>query len=673
LWAVARHLGVILVFSVPGVLLWWHAWAGHLGSTLACACGDSGQQVWFVAWPAYALAHGHNPFFTSALYAPRGANLLDSTSSTLVGTALAPVTWLWGPIASTTVALTLTPALSAWGAWVACRRFTTWWPAAVFGGFLYGYSPFVVDNAATGHVMLTLLVVPPLMLVVLHELLVRQRGNVWWWGSALGLLVFGQFLISTELLALMALVCVVGVLGCALLAPRQVAARWPYAVQGLAVGAIVAIVLTAGPAWYALEGPRRITGAPFPGVPIDGNRPFDLWDPGSYAAAAGPLLRISGYEGDNGPPSAYLGIGVLLLMALSLAVAWRRRVAWLMAGLAAVTYVLSFGVFLFTSPTGYDHGQWLPWQFLSTLPLLGRVIPQRFSALTDLCVAVLVAVGLDALWALLSGRRPAPDAAPDRERRPLAGWAHRRTSVAAWSQRPPSAASWVRWRPLVAGLAVTALAAAALVPVWRTYQVPLSTRRVSSPAVLAAEHHHIRDGAVVMVYPFPIDGQSQAMVWQAEDTMRFRLAGGYVKVPGADGHALINGTPGSTVRLLAELSQPVEGPMPSGTPRQIAQLRAALAEWDVDDVVVTEDGRNPDYAAALFTAVIGRLPTWSDHAWVWHLDRVPATPRVRVPAPAASAALVACGLPAALRVPRSAPAEAHQRSNRCVVAHLAPT
>jgi hypothetical protein len=59
------HLGVIAVFTLPSIVLWWHAWTGGAASAVRCSCMDPGQQVWFIAWPAYALAHGHNPFFST--------------------------------------------------------------------------------------------------------------------------------------------------------------------------------------------------------------------------------------------------------------------------------------------------------------------------------------------------------------------------------------------------------------------------------------------------------------------------------------------------------------------------------------------------------------------------------------------------------------------------------
>src|ERR1700739_2340929 len=43
--AVCFHLGAVLLFAVPAVVLWWHVWAGHPANTLTCACGDPAQEV----------------------------------------------------------------------------------------------------------------------------------------------------------------------------------------------------------------------------------------------------------------------------------------------------------------------------------------------------------------------------------------------------------------------------------------------------------------------------------------------------------------------------------------------------------------------------------------------------------------------------------------------------
>jgi len=49
----------------------------------ACGCGDLAQGVWFNAWPAYALAHGHNPLFSGWVNYPHGYNLFEAARSML--------------------------------------------------------------------------------------------------------------------------------------------------------------------------------------------------------------------------------------------------------------------------------------------------------------------------------------------------------------------------------------------------------------------------------------------------------------------------------------------------------------------------------------------------------------------------------------------------------------
>lgn len=618
-----RHAATVVVLALPAVVLWWHAWDGHLGSTMTCACGDAGQEAWFVAWPAYAIAHGLDPLFSGWLYAPRGVNLMANTGTPLVGTVLAPVTWLLGPAAATTVALTLSPALSAWGCLVACRHMTAWRPAAWVAALLYGYSPFVVTNLTTGHVMVTLLVVPPLLVLAGHEVLVARRGDPVRWGVAAGVLAAVQCLISPEVLAITAVAGVAGLVLAVALAPRLVAGSLRRAARAGAAAVVTGGVLVAYPAWFLLAGPRHITGPPWSGliVLVEGTQPYTVWDPGAYRAAADTLSRLSGYEGVAGPPAAYLGWGVLALAAGALVVAWRRRAAWWAACMAAVTFVLSLGTLLWTSP---DHLStlWLPWKILGRLPLLADVLPARFSALTDLFAAVLVALGLDAARRRLGARA--------------------RTRVAA-----------------AGGAVLVALALVAVGTLWWTYQVPFTTRQVSVPRWFATAGTTVAPGSVVLTlpFPFPSAGTSGPMVWQAEDGMRFRLAGGYAKAPGPDGRPLSDHPGRAPYGTLTRLSTRFLGPPPDGTPAQLAALRTALRRWQVDDVVVTGRIPDPARAATLLTGVVGRVPARSHGAWVWDLRRQAVA---RGGVGAASAAVRAC----------TAAPMGGGRGPRCVAAHL---
>ena len=146
-----------------------------------------------MAWPAWAIAHLHSLFFSGAVNVPDGANLLSNTSGTLVGVVLAPVTWLFGPVAATNVALTLAPALSAWACFAAIRPLVTWKAGAIPAALVYGYSSAIVTSLVFGHVSVTVLVIPPFLFTTLHEIVIRQEHSVRRDGLVLAALLVVQF------------------------------------------------------------------------------------------------------------------------------------------------------------------------------------------------------------------------------------------------------------------------------------------------------------------------------------------------------------------------------------------------------------------------------------------------------------------------------------------------
>ena len=165
----------------------------HPTSTTTCGCGDTSLFTWFLEWPAFAISHGLNPLYSTYLFHPSGINLLSNTAEVGLGVVLAPVTWLFGPIATLNVALTLSPFLSALAMYVLLRRWVSWAPAAFVGGLLYGFSPFVVISLTDAHLMLGHRRRAPLLVLCLDELFVRQRWRPWVTGLAIGVLALVQF------------------------------------------------------------------------------------------------------------------------------------------------------------------------------------------------------------------------------------------------------------------------------------------------------------------------------------------------------------------------------------------------------------------------------------------------------------------------------------------------
>ena len=167
-----------VVYAAGGVAMWWQVWSGHPSSTMTCACGDPSSFVWFLAWPAYAISHGHSLFFSARVHVPGGMNLLDNTSVLALGVVLAPVTWLFGPIAALNVALTAAPVLTGLSAYAVLRRGLGLGRVAAFaGGLAFGFSPFVVRNEAINHLQASFLALVPLIFWCCYELAVAQRGR----------------------------------------------------------------------------------------------------------------------------------------------------------------------------------------------------------------------------------------------------------------------------------------------------------------------------------------------------------------------------------------------------------------------------------------------------------------------------------------------------------------
>ena len=634
------------------MVLWWHVWSSGPTTTVVCPCLDSGQEIWFISWPAYAIRHAILPFFSLALWSPNGVNLLNNTSAPITGIMLSPVTWIFGPVLSTNLALTLAPGLTAWSCWWACRRFVRWTPAAVIAGLLFGYSPFVVSSVALGHLSIALLVVPPFVVVLLHEICVRQQMRAGVTGLLLGLLICVQFMISVEVLAIMSIAAGVGVIAFALGSPTRMRAALPYARRALATAFVIVVVLLAWPTWYLLAGPRHISGTPIVGVASVDGQLFHLWSAGPTYRFFNPAASIV-----VGTPVDFLGVGIVVLALASLVVARRRAMSWVLATVALVCLVLSWGTSIWLSPTHKLSGAWLPWRIFTAFPVLGDIAPIRFAIVVDLACALLVAIGIDTVsrWALFD--RPA-------------------ASVGEATGRSAVTGSGVRVRArhvnIVLNACLVGALALAVVPQWLTYQVPIPAQQVILPQWFATVGKRIAPGSTVLTYPFPMSATlvSQPLVWQAVDGMRFRLAGGYVKVPGSSGQALTTGAPGSAVRFLYDLTaDPVPGTPIPVSPSQLQSLRVAIKKWDISTIVVNDQGPHPLQAAAIFTATTAKEPESSHGSWVWDLSR--ADRDGLFSAVNASQALRRCGDVSSDVVTAGSNGPPGPQANACIIDYLA--
>jgi hypothetical protein len=551
----------LLLFTGLAVWMFAPAWSSPTTTTLEGGNGDPAIFIWFLRWVPYALEHGHDLLVTHHLNYPDGVNLMWNTSLPLPGLLLAPVTNLWGAVLTFNLLLVLAYGLSSWCAYLAIRRFAPGHLTAAVGGLVYGFSPAM--RVQSHHLHMSLAFLAPLMLLAVHEILVRQRHSPWLAGAGLGLMAGAQLLIGEELLAMTALVAFALLLLVVLTNLRRVRERWAYAVKAFAVALTLCSAIIVWPLAVQFDGPQRIHGDIQKTNYSNDLQSFILpgWPQALTYDGAGQL--VDGFAGGN---SAYLGLPLLLVLVV-LGVRWRSNsVVRIGLALMALAAVLSLGPTLLVG--GRDTGIPLPWAFFEHLPLLPSLIPARLAQLTALFAGLLVALFLQAVW---------------------------------------QGGGWRRW-------ACVAVAVAVLAPLWPSATIP--SEKVPTPAFFtgSAVRSLPRD-SVVLVLPWAYRRTALAMTWQAEAGLWYRMPGGYFIGPHRDSEQpRFDAIPTSGSITLARIFTGVPPPRLTG-PRRRALARD-LVRWRVGSVVV---GPMPNQTAMVgfLTDLFGRRPQLVEGVYLW--------------------------------------------------------
>ncbi len=530
--------------------------------------GDPQAFMWWLEWVPHAIVHGLNPLHPTVVQYPDGINALWNTSILLPSLLLSPVTWAFGPILSWNLVHAGAPVASALLAMAALLRFVDRRFPAFVGGLVYGFSPYMTLKMLV-HTNLVITVLPPLLLLCLHELFVRRRRSPVVIGALLGLALVAQLLTGEEILLISV---IAGALTCAVLAlavRRIPDVPWRDGVRGLAVAAAVALIVGAPLLAYQFFGPRAAQCC-VPGVSkyvLDAQTlvvpsPFQfLHTSGAYAMSR----QWQGIDESNG----YLGVLMLTVLVIAVIVLRRRRAVQVAAVVLGVLVAFALGDEV--QFAGHSTGIPGPWRVLHHLPMFGSIVVGRFMSVAYLAVGLIVAIALDELAA----------------RRPTAGS-----------------------RLLIGG---TLLAVVSLAP---------SSARVSddhTPAFFtdpAAMDRLLPDDAVVVASPY---FEADAMAWQAASGFRFALIEGSVFTPGPDGTPVHNGPLIGVALRLNDLGSGSDGARATITPDERRDYLAELSRHRVDTILV---GPTPGRAAVerFVTELTGSPGTTEGGVTVYPVD-----------------------------------------------------
>lgn len=559
-------LQALLLYLIGALLVTWDAWAAPTTRWIGGCC-DPEQTMWFVRWVPYAMAHGVDPLFTHQLNAPDGVNLMWNTPLLPWSLAATPITLLGGPILAYNVLILGAIVASALAARLVVGRYVEGSLAPLVGGAVYGFSPYVISHASL-HLDLALAWLPPLVLLVFDDLLVRRTRSPRQLGIVLGLLGLLQLLTTEEILATTA---ITGGIVLALLAVQrrsQIRAALPRLATALGFAALTLGILGAWPLSVQFLGPGRITEG------LIDLRAFstDLLNvvvPTRFQLFAPPeATRISSefsvltHEAD-----AYLGLPLIVVLAV-IAIVGRRDIRVRTAAIGGLAIlVLSMGGHLAVGGTSTDIP--MPWIVATGFPLLENVVTSRFVVFTWLAVAVVVSFGIER------------------------------------ARRAP-----VRWA--VPSLAVLGLALLVVLP------APLRSTSNDVPAFFSRwGQEGMRADATILFAPFFRNGAgADPMLWAAIAGDEPRMVEAYAYVVRPDGRAGYGPNPTQLFAIMQSIQDARSDVVVLARGAVRDQVAADIRAKGITDVIVGPMTRTQPMIA-FFTDLFGRPPEAVDGVWIW--------------------------------------------------------
>lgn len=565
----AKQISVFIIYTLLTILLTWPGFR-YMGQRFLGGGSDPILFMWFMKWTAVRLTGGGEWLFTDYIKYPEGVSLLWNTSLVLPSILLTPLMRTWGVLPAYNLCAMAGLVLSAYSAYLFARRFVSRTALCVVAGAVYGFSPFMMAHSH-GHLHMTLAFAPPLLGLFIFSWFKRlKEGTVDWRasvnaGAAIGILFIVQMLTGEEILATMCLVAFFALLVAALFYPREIG---PALRKGILPGAICLGVFLL-PAGYFLF--HQFTTSAHPEGLI---QPLNVYvtDLSNFVIPGilqwiknDTTIRIfQGYSGNASENTAYLSLPFVLVLILNVYFMRKNRTVRYFAVMTLLTGILSMGPMLhiFSRNTGIP----MPWALLQHLPLMEHVITSRLTMYMFLFCGVLLALGMNALW----------------DYRGKAG-------------------------------KITALSSLGLIGLLYAPALPFPMKPLDCPDFFRNGQikEYISEGDVVVVAPPSLGSNAQAMYWQAESDMYFRMLGGYAI--GKRGFDQVPSTLLYYAYIAAETEEGSISDIPDG---YINIMREELKRFSVA-AILAGPCRYPAAVQKVFSRITGSPPEKVGELTIW--------------------------------------------------------
>ncbi len=480
-----RALYAFALYLALSILFFGRALLGHFSDFYFGVGVDPGLMMWSLVWWPHAIAHRLNPLLTNAIWAPSGFNLAWSTTIALVSLLASPFTLTLGPIATYNILCLLSLPIDAFCAFLLCRYITRDYPAALLGGYIFGFSAFMLGQLTSGHLQMMLVFSVPLCVYLVLRRIAGEITSLKF-VLLLSLILSVEFLLSPEIFATMTMFGAFALLLTWSSGFERASEKILGLLSSIACAYGIALMAVSPYLYYLLAHRVRIvplfTPAVFSADPLNFIVPTPVNAVGTIdlfkSISAG---FVSGWVGEAG---AYLGLPLILIAVLYIRRHWSEPSGKICAYSFTASILLSLGPILHVSLRGHPFEIVLPWWVLAKLPLLENTATVRFSM-----YAILVLAPVSACYLVRDLSRPAGKVA-------LAA------AVVLFTLPNTSAAFWIK---------------------------PVDTPRFFQHNTY---RKYLSKGETVLILPYAYTGNS--MMWQAQTNMYFDMAGGTTMPPPSD-------------------------------------------------------------------------------------------------------------------------------------------
>ncbi len=530
-------LGALACYLALSFAFFGRALFGHLSDFYFGIGVDPGLMMWSLVWWPQALAHGLNPLLTKVIWAPSGFNFAWGTSIPLASVLASPLTLALGPVATYNILCLISFPINGFAAFLLSRYITRDYAGSLLGGYIFGFSPFMLGQLICGHLHMMLVFSVPLCAYLAFR---RVHGEITSrnFTLILSLLLVAQFLLSLEVFATMTVLGAFALLSVWRLGTEQTSKQMTDLLTSVVYAYAIATIVVS-PYLYYFFGYRlhimpRYMPPAFSAYPLNFLIPTPVNELGRV-----PLFRsisagfITGWTAEAG---AYICLPVILVAATYVRRHFAEPVGKTLTYCLAAAIVLSLGPILHVDLPSYSFRIALPWWLLARMPLMENVITTRFSMYTFLILAVILACYF------------ANDVSKATGKLSLAG------AVILLGLPNTSSRYWVR---------------------------PVDTPEFFRQGIY---RQYLSKDEIVLILPYAYTGNS--MLWQAQTHMYFAMAEGILPYP----------EPSAFLRwpIFSSLTRRAY------VPDAAEQFEAFIAAHNVETIIVT-DNLLPTWQALLST------------------------------------------------------------------------